>query len=778
MTDGLRALFEFFFKYRPAVFQQGDFAFGARWPLIVLGVLALVAVTPAVLSYRTVRGKSSRRDRLVLGGLRVAALLMLLLFLLRPMLVLNAAVPQRNYVGVLIDDSRSMQIADRGDRQRADFIRDSVTGESSDVMKDLRQRFQVRVFRFGGTAERTDSARALKFDANETRIGDALEGARRDLDAVSLSGLVVFTDGADNARTPIADELTALRAKQVPVFTVGIGAKRFAKDVEIRRVESARAVILGSTLVADITIRQRGYASAKVPLIVEDDGRVIARTEVTLPADGDVSTVRVLAPMNDAGARTLSFRIPVQPGEQVAQNNAQQTLVRVRGGREKVLYVEGEPRHEMRFIREAVENDSNVQLVVLQRTAENKFLRLGVDGPDELTTGFPRTRAELFKYRAIVLGSIEASFFGRDQLTMLADFVNVRGGGLLLLGGRRAFAEGGYAGTPLADVMPVVIEGSAVADSLTFFGELSVGLTPSGESNAITQVGTDKTSAAERWTSLPPVSTVNRIRRVKPGAVTLLGGRLAKGGRAGMPGESLSKFEQPVLVYQRFGRGIAAALPIQDSWQWRMNAAVPLEDQSFATFWKQMLRWLVTETPGRVAVSALPDQVNPRSVVELRADVSDSNFVKVNDAQVMAHVTSPGGATRDIPMEWAVDRDGEYRATFTPDETGILSVQVSATSPSFNGIISDSTAVRVAELNDEFVDAEMRAGLLRRIADETGGRFYTPSTVGILAADVALSKRGVTVANEMDLWDMPINFLLLVGLLSAEWGYRKARGLA
>ena len=86
--------------------------------------------------------------------------------------------------------------------------------------------------------------------------------------------------------------------------------------------------------------------------------------------------------------------------------------------------------------------------------------------------------------------------------------------------------------------------------------------------------------------------------------------------------------------------------------------------------------------------------------------------------------------------------------------------------------------LRVADLNSEFFDAEMRAPLLQRIARETGGRFYTPATASTLAEDVAMSKHGVTVVNQMDLWDMPAVLLLLVTLLSAEWGYRKARGLA
>jgi hypothetical protein len=139
-------------------------------------------------------------------------------------------------------------------------------------------------------------------------------------------------------------------------------------------------------------------------------------------------------------------------------------------------------------------------------------------------------------------------------------------------------------------------------------------------------------------------------------------------------------------------------------------------------------------------------------------------------------------------MEWAVDRDGEYRATFTPDEAGNYQIVADASTPSRGRAAadtsrdqtSDPTYVRVSpaeETSREFVDAEMRASLLQRISRETGGKFYTPATVSALPEDISLSKRGVTVVNQMDLWDMPFIFLMLVGLVCAEWAFRKKRGL-
>lgn len=773
----LSAVFEFLFKYRPTEFANGRFAFGAPFSVIVLLLAAAAIGVPAVLSYAGVRGKSTRRDRWVLGALRVSALLVLIACLFRPMLLLSAAVPQRNYVGVLVDDSRSMRIADRDGKARNEWVEHAFGGPDSALLKALRQRFIVRLFRFSSDAQRVDNVSGLTFNARETHLASAIEQARQELEGVPLSGLVVLSDGADNSRAPIGDELLSLRAKSVPIFTVGLGAEHFDKDIEIRRVEASHSVLKGGTLVADLMIRQRGYAGAKVPLDVEDAGRIVSRDSIELPPDGDVAPVRVTVVARDPGPRLLTFRIPVQPGEQVSQNNEQQALVDVRDGREKILYVEGVPRYETRYVRAAVAADSNIQLVVLQRTAENKFLRLNVDSSDELVSGFPKTRAELFQYRAIILGTIEASFFTHDQLAMLADFVSVRGGGLLFLGGRKSFGEGGYAGTPLADVMPVVVTGDAVPDSMTFFADLKVALTPAGESHAVAQIAATPSASIQRWKSLPSVTTVNRIRDVKPGAVVLVSGSVPSGGRAEAPSGEVRNYQQPVLVYQRFGRGMAVALTVQDDWQWQMDPTTPVDDQTFSRFWRQMTRWLTSDVPGRVVVSLPTDQVNPKNPIAMRTSAVDSLYLPRNDAKVVAHITSDSGVARDLPFDWAIDRDGEYRGTFTPDQPGIDTIQVTATLPS-GAKASDTSYVRVADLNTEYFDAEMRAPLLQRIANETGGRFYTPKSASTLPEDVAMSKHGVTVVNQMDLWDMPATFLLLVALVTAEWTYRKARGLA
>jgi uncharacterized membrane protein len=768
MSNSLESAFQLLFKYRPAVFAQGDLAFGIAGPL----ALALLAVAGAgaiaILTYGRVSAMSSVRDRMVLRALRAATLLLVLFCLFRPMLLLSAPVPQKNFVGVLIDDSRSMQVAEKGAVARADVVRAALGRSDSALVSALKEKFQVRLFRFGSSLQRIEDGSTLTFDAPETRVGDAISYARQELDAVPLSGLVVLSDGADNASAAVGDELLSLKARSVPVFTVGIGAERFDNDVEIERVELPRQVLQGSSFIATVLVRQRGLARNKVTLVVQDNGQDIAREEIELPSDGSSAPVRVAVTVKAPGARTLAFHIPLQTGEQVSQNNERSALVDVRRSREKILYMEGEPRYEVRFVREAVEADSNLQLVLLQRTAENKFLRLNVDGPNELSAGFPTTRAELFKYRAIVLGSIEASAFTQDQLRMLADFVSVRGGGMLFLGGRSAFGEGGYAGTPLADVLPFYISGDAVADSLTPFMELTVRVTPAGAMHPVTQHASAERSGGKAASAIVtvPVTSVNKVARLKPGAVSLLEG-------------SAGRQRQPVLLFQRYGRGLAVAMPIQDSFLWYMSASVPVDDVAFRTLWRQLLRWITSDAPDLLRVSMSENRVRPGGAVTIRAEVVDSGFVRRNDARLVARVRAPSGTVREVPLEWVVDRDGQYEASYASNEVGVHTVRVTTTSAQKGDApLDDSTFVAVADLNAEFFGAEMRRPLLQRIADETGGRFYTPATMNKLPEDIALTKRGVTVISQLDLWDMPIILVLLVGLLSVEWAYRRRRGLA
>lgn len=758
------SLFEILFKYRPLVFREGDFAFTAPAPVTAIVGATVLLAAPALLSYAFARGRSGRADRFVLSGLRLGALAVLGFCLLRPALVLSTVIPQQTFLGVLVDDSRSMGIRDGGEEPRSAFVERHFGASDSPLLDELARQFELRFFRFSSGAGRISDVSELDYQGTRTRIGMALERARTELAGVPLAGLVVVTDGADNSQESLAETLLALKAGSVPVYTVGLGEERLERDVQLSRVETPRTVLQGASLVLDLVVAHNGYQGATVPLLVEDEGEVVSTQEVILSGDGAPTTVRVRFTAQNVGARRFRFRIPPQQGEAVTENNVQESLIVVRDAREKILYLEGEPRYEVKFLRRAVADDDNVQVVVLQRTAENKFLRLDVDDADELLGGFPRSRDELFTYRGLILGSVEASFFTHDQLQMIVDFVNRRGGGLLVLGGRRAFAQGGYVGTSVADVLPVVLDEPAGSED-RFIREIKVVPTRAGEAHPITQLAVDEETSALRWDMLPPLSSYNPVHDLKPGATALLTGT----------SEDLER-EQVVLAWQRYGRGKAIVLPVWDTWLWQMHADVPLEDMSHETFWRQLLRWLVDGVPDRVVAETGSDRAEPGEPVVVTATVDDSTYLEVNDGSVAATVTSPSGQQVQVPLEWTVERDGEYQGTFVPAEEGTHEIRVEARRGE-ETLGSDATYVQAKPSDSEYFDAGMRGTLLRRIAEETGGRFYTPANVSSLPEDITYTGSGATVMEERDLWDMPVLLIVLVGLLAAEWLYRRKREL-
>ena len=831
-------MFEFLFKYRPVVFERGDLSLAVPWWAVILVFLGVGAAVWFALQYRSIGPTVEARDRWVLMGLRAAALGVLAFLLLRPVLLVSTVVPRRNFVAVLIDDSRSMRVADEDGETRARRVLDLFGGEDDagegedpasrpgssgspatdpDVEPEeaqagaaqegpvarsgdgalreaLEERFRLRMYGFDADADRIDGAGQLAFAGPRTNLAAALTRAQQEMAGLPLSGIVIVSDGADNddeATPPLSEALLSARAAGIPVYTIGVGSERIVPDIEVRRVEVPREALEGTTIVADVIISHAGLAGRTIRLDVEDEGRIVGTHDLTLGPDGE-EPVQVQFTLEDSGPRAIRFSVDPVEGEALTGNNERQVLVEVGDTRRKILYFEGSPRPEHKFVRRAVAEDENIQVVTLLRTADEKYLRLDVDGPGELAGGFPDTREELYEYDGLILGSVEASFFAHDQLQMMADFVAQRGGGLLVLGGRRSLGEGGYAGTALADALPVVIPGAGEPDVT----EVRAELTPAGRRHAAMRIAEEAEASAARWPELPALTSVNRVFETKPGAVPLLMGAPAQG-------ES-----RVLLAHQRYGRGTSIAFTAQDSWLWQMHADIPLEDETHEKLWRQLLRWLVHDTPGRARLD-LGEEVAPvTEPLRIRAEVEDERYLRVNGAEVVATVTGPSGAASEVRLDWTVERDGEYEGRFVPEEPGLHRVSVRAAprgtsleaaaggaagEPEAGNAAAGGAGARAARAGEivegesffeagtpqiEQFGAGRRTELLRRIADETGGRFYTMDDADVLADEIRYTESGDTVYEERSLWDMPVLFLLLAGLLGGEWAYRRRKELA
>lgn len=757
------AVLALLFKYPSRVWERGEVVWSPVVPVWMIAGAALVAVALTAWSYARVIG-ISRAQRTGLLVLRGGALLIVVACLARPTLVVASAVPQRNVLAVLLDDSRSMALRDVDGASRAEAV-ERVFGDSAALVRSLADRFALRFYRFAADVRPARSAAGLRTLGTRTDLAGALDGARQELAGTPLAGMIVVTDGADNAGRELDPALLALKARRIPVHAVGAGLERFPRDVAIERLSLPARPLAGANLLADVTLRLRGVAGERVTLTAEADGRVVATETITLPAREETMRARLRLAELDPGTHRITVRAPALERETITENNEAHGIVQVRPGPDRILYVEGEPRAELGFVRRAIATDSALQLVALLRSAEQKFLRLGVRDSLELAGGFPTSREQLFAYRGLILGSIEASFFSPDQLRMLGEFVSRRGGGLLALGGRAALAEGGFRGTPLAEVLPIALDRAPRGEDAEPM-ELRVRPTAAGLAQPALQLRATDSASARKWDSLPALTVVNALGSLRPGATALLTGR--------RDGESI---DLPMFATQRFGRGTAAIFAAQDSWLWRMHADVDVEDLTHVTLWRQLARTLTEESPERVEVAAVPSRVAPGEPVELRARVADEQYNDVNDASVTATITSPSGRVIDVPLDWALAEDGAYVGRFVADEAGVYAIAPAARRGA-DTVRGPAAALLADDQGADVEQAELRAPLLRRIAAETGGRYYALADADRLAEDVAYTESGVTVREALDLWDMPAVFLVLALLLGAEWGVRRSRGLA
>src|SRR5881396_372457 len=656
-------IFEVFFKYKPIIYQKGHLAFqlmGSRG-LFVLFIIA--AAAGAYYAYRNVA-----RDKYSTGlvALRAVTFTVLAFIFLRPVLNISTVLPQESYLAVVIDNSESMKIKDDGQVSRSEQLQKQF--EATNFFKRLSDKFKVRTYRFDNAAERIDRPDQVTFEGKRTRLESATDLLHQELGTVPLSGVVLITDGVDNASKQWSESLSRLEARRIPFYTVGVGSESITRDAEIVKVAAPRETLKESTAVVDVSYRSYGFSGRKATMYVRENGVLLKSQEVVLPPDGEIAEKSIDLPVKNEGTRLFSFSLQA-PDDRIPENNTLDALVEIKNDHPQILYIEGEPRWEFKFLRRAIQDDPNIRLVTLLRSSQNKFYRQGIDKEEMLAEGFPKKREELFQYKGLIFGSIESTFFSQDQLKMVVDFVSNRGGGYLMMGGRNSFVGGRYQNSPIADILPVQM---AQEDRVPIIGRLKLAVTDYGRTHPLMKLSPDANSNTKQWSDLPPLNDFNKTLEAKVGAIVLA---------RGQP-ESKSGTDPILLAYQRYGRGRAMALTSGSTWRWQME--MDHSDQTYELFWKQILRWLVSTSPDPVMINPDKDTYLPGETVRLTAEISNKKFERMNNAKVVAKVTNPDGVTESIPLDWNGSSEGAYQSEFNAKDPGIYQIEVDATQGSEN----------------------------------------------------------------------------------------------
>jgi len=739
-------LFEFLFNYSRATFANGTLFFASGWPVWLLILIA--AAGTAALGVSIAR----RRETLTVGKLGVLALLQavmlsgLLVLLWQPALSTEQLRARDNAVAVVVDTSASMSYGE-GEQSRLQqgvaALDDAVLGGQLDAS------LGVRLYAFADTSQAIDSFEDVPPPGAATHIGEALLGVLREAGSSALSAVILVSDGADNSDALGPAQLAEIASFGVPVHTVGVGREVIEDDVELAGVRLPTDALPGSQLTAQVSVRHAGSGEAE--LKVYDGDAILASRSLRLPDRSGVSTHMIDFDIGAAGVKDLRFTLDPLPGEPNIVNNAQYRVVEIPAERRSILYLEGEPRWEYKFIRRALDEDSPIRVASLLRTTPNKFYRQGLEEPTELDAGPPADREALFAYDALIIGSFEAAAFTPEQQEDIRAFVSERGGNLLMLGGLRGLADGGWGNTVVAEVLPAALPSIDAPSFIRWRAKAR--LTDAGRGSLITQLDADPERNAELWEEMPELADFQYLAELKPGAVALLEAEV-------------QNTVHPLLAYQRYGLGAAYVLATGGTWRWQMQ--LPSEDMRHETFWRQMLQALVAGVPEPVQLRADRLYYGDSTEIKLRAEVRNRRFEPVDAAEVVVTTSSAAQTPTEVAMQPVPGEPGVYTATIQAEQPGVYEFSAAATldgEPLGTGLF----AVRREDGVAEHFSIQQNRPLLERLAQVTGGRYFSLDTIDELPEEIRFSQAGIVETQVLPLWNMPINFLLLLLLKAAEW---------
>ena len=675
----------------------------------------------------------------------------------------------------------------------------------ADWHRRLAKEFDLRQYRFADRLEPIESATSITFAGTGSQLASALSDLAARYNSRPLAGVLLMSDGNATDRIPESREIAQWG---FPVFPVLSENPVELRDLRLEQVSVSQSNFESSPTTVEAQVAATGFEGETLVIrLLDPDDSVIEEHEVLAPPSGRPirQRFRFRPPSSDPSFYQLqvflrresrSFAEGQCRDEATLANNSRTLLIDRGGGPVRVLYVAGRPNWEFKFLRPPLHSDQEVELVGLLRIAnkeprflfrdqtgvgpENRlfegfdnrdpeqteqrdqpvFVRLGVNDPEELRNGFPASADQLYAFDAIILDDVESNFFSPDQQLLLRRFVSQRGGGLLMLGGLASFAHGHHGKTPLADVLPVYLD---LTDGERPIGPHRWELTRDGHLEPWVRLRLTETAEQERLQQMPDFRLISQAGGTKPGS-TVLADVISEGAES-----------RPALVTQRFGRGRSAALLPGDLWRWSMSRQ-PEQPNDLPIFWRQTVRWLVSDVPRRVELQRNAVEANPlQNQLEVR--VRDAEYAPDDEATVRLTVTSPTGQVTPLTAEASDQEPGLYAATYFGREAGGYRLTAQVMASDGRSLTTRPTGWTAQPAAEEFRRVPTNRDVLQQLAKDSGGDLVDPRQIKSFIAELPQRTTAVTEPWTRPLWHHPAVFLFAITCLCIEWGLRRWKGL-
>ncbi len=784
------------------------FGFNAPMGLMVCAALLLLTGAGVAWYYWHKLEGLGRRRRIALVCLRTIVIVLALFLVLDPVVVAQHVKPGEQFIALLFDDSLSMRIGGQEGLSRGTRLLDAYAAAEEDFEARLKRRHQIVRYRVGETTEPSQNVADLDFSQRQSNLTGAVERALGDLEGTTVSAVVLFSDGIQlsERETLAVEELP----KDTPVFTVGVDEASQWRDIELTGLSLKRTDFDKSPVVLTVGIHSTGLAGRQAVVEAAIGSRVVKSHLIEVSDDDEDHEVRLeFVPDRrdwiEYEARVRLVEATADTGEpaiedRIIENNTRRFVVDNREKQYRILYVSGRPNWQNKFVRMALEGDKDqlkLTSLLAISNAERKFvfrgkkstisnplfegfdededrprydeavfLRLGAD-KDELMSGYPIDPAELFKYDLVIWGDVERELFNTEQLELTGDFVDKRGGTLLLLGGPNAFTEGRYMGTLIEQMLPVALyQDPSEGELIRTRQSLQVEPTIEGRLTGAWVFDADEDLDAELWAEMPPLYGLNRFPLVRAGATVL--------GVVGGNDESVSG--EPLFAVQRYGEGKCAILASGDTWQWQMR--LEQEDDRHERFWRQLIRSLVHETSHSTVLRNKRDAYMQEAEAELEFVIRDEVFDRREGLQCVIAVTQPNGEDVSLAVEESIQEIGLYTCNYTPTQVGLHEISLIALDEKGEVVDELNETLLVESDHREFQKAQYNGEFLRELAQASGGAHFSLENLDELAEAIPVPVQLDSTELLLHLWHLPGFYIAIVLLMIPEWYLRRKAGRA
>jgi uncharacterized membrane protein len=766
-------------------------------------VLAGLAVATLWFVYQ--RDGRSRSARIILGTLRAALVAFVLLMLNDPILTRVKTLVEPSVVAVLIDDSMSMKVHDVAPSatdagpSRLEAAVDLFAGGLSQKLSKLHT---LRFFAFDQSARPvatlpgpTEAANPKQTAAEADRVNEALHGleptgtstqvspsllaALDSLQGQRLAGVVLLSDGRDTPAPAAAEILKTLKEYGTRVYPIALGSDQAPRNIAVDSLAVEESAFKDDLVSVKASVQASGYEPGHPVHLRLTDRRTGAplRGPDGSPAEKTVSIstdrpqdVELLFKPDQVGPLEIKLQADPQPGEIDDADNVRTAQISVLDARIAVLYVEGYPRWEYRYIKNEMIRDKTVDISCLLTSADQGFAQEGDpphDGFPGPITRFPESIEELMPYDVILFGDVEPRQFTDRQLQLVSDFVANHGGGFGMVAGPQ-WSPMAFRNTPIEAILPVNI-GRAVADDPTavFDQGFRPVLTKEGADSSIFRFFTDpEQNARYLKNDLPPLFWYSRGETVKPGVGIVYAEHPTDVGPDGR--------RAPLLVVSHFGAGRALFSAIDDSWRWRFYTG----ESVFDTYWVQQLRWLARGKKlgqRRATFTADGDTFELGQQVRLRLGVLDPVLLQQLPVELSVQVNDEKDRPLRVEKLQRQSAEGDYLGSFAADRIGRFSFTV----PALASVAQNLDArIEVIEPRLELADPRVNRVALAALASDTFGQPVPWDKAGsVLPGLLPSAARTTLLPLDMPLWNAPAAMILFVLLIGSEWVVRKAYGM-